>query len=125
MAPEQPRIEGEALDFRDEVMAQISDCGDAEAKRELTFHIELTDDGDTHGRPAFERRTFSGWRHIGKITFQRAVDSITATSLFISIIPLGGAPKRSFNSRGSRAERFADRRALRPSSDADSGPKEA
>jgi hypothetical protein len=31
VAPEQPRIEGEALDFRDEVMAQISDCGDAEA----------------------------------------------------------------------------------------------
>ncbi len=28
VAPEQPRIEGDALDFRDEVMAQIFDRGD-------------------------------------------------------------------------------------------------
>ena len=75
VAPEQPRIQGEALDFRDEVLAQIYDPGDAEPKRDLTFHIEVTDEGETHGLPAFERRTFSNWRHIGKLTFQRAVAS--------------------------------------------------
>ena len=75
VAPEQRRIEGKALEFRDEVLAQIYDRGEADPKRELTFHIEVTDEGKTHGLPVFERRTFSGWRHIGKITFQRAVAS--------------------------------------------------
>ncbi len=75
VAPEQSRIEGSALDFRDEVLAQIYDRGEPEPKRELTFHIEVTDAGETHGPQVFERRTFSGWRHIGKITFQRAVAS--------------------------------------------------
>src|SRR6266536_6330291 len=40
VAPEQPRIDGEALDFRDEIMAQIYDRGDPQAKRTLTFNIE-------------------------------------------------------------------------------------
>ena len=43
--PAQPRIAGEALDFRDEIMAQIFDPGDPVAKRTLTFHIEVTDEG--------------------------------------------------------------------------------
>jgi hypothetical protein len=75
VAPEQRRIAGSALDFRDEVLAQIYDRGVPEPKRDLTFHIEVTDEGETHGLPVFERRTFSGWRHIGKITFQRAAAS--------------------------------------------------
>jgi len=75
VAPAQRRIEGKGLDFRDEVLAHIYDPGEAEPKRDLTFHIEVTDEGETHGLPVFERRTFSGWRHIGKITFQRAVAS--------------------------------------------------
>jgi len=75
VAPEQRRIEGKALDFRDEILAQIYDPGDAEPKRDLTFHIEVTDSGATHGLPILERRTFSDWRRIGKITFQRAVAS--------------------------------------------------
>ena len=75
VAPGQPRIAGDALDFRDEVMAQIYDRGDAAPKRTLTFNIEVTDDGETHG-PAFrERRTFANWRRIGTITFDKAVAS--------------------------------------------------
>ena len=75
VAPEQPRIPGDALDFRDEVMAQIYDRGDPTPKRTLTFHIEITDDGETHG-PAFrERRTFANWRRVGAITFDKAVVS--------------------------------------------------
>ena len=33
------------------------------------------DDGETHGLPVRERRTFRNWRHIGKIVFQDAVAS--------------------------------------------------
>jgi hypothetical protein len=75
VAPEQPKIEGKDLDFRDEIMAQIYDRGEAVPKRTLTFHIEVTDDGESHGPPILERRTFRGWRHIGKITFQKAAAS--------------------------------------------------
>ena len=75
VAPKQRKIEGNTLDFRDEILAQIYDRGDAEPKRDLTFHVEVTDEGETHGLPVIERRTFRGWRHIGKITFQRAVPS--------------------------------------------------
>lgn len=71
----QPRIAGEGLDFRDEIMAQIYDRGDPEPKRELVFHVEVSDDGETHG-PAFrERRTIRNWKRIGRLTFREAVVS--------------------------------------------------
>jgi hypothetical protein len=73
--PGQPRIEGAGLDFRDEIMAQIYDRGDIRPKRTLTFNIEVTDDGETHGPPFRERRIFHNWRRIGTITFDRAVIS--------------------------------------------------
>ena len=75
VAPEQPRIDGEALDFRDEIMAQIFDKGDPTPKRTLTLCIEVTDEGSTQGPPAFQRRTFRNWRRIGKLTFDNAVVS--------------------------------------------------
>jgi hypothetical protein len=75
VAPEQPRIAGEGLDFRDEIMAQIYDRGDATPRRTLTFRIEVTDEGTTRGLPIHERRTFRNWRQIGKIVFDRAVAS--------------------------------------------------
>jgi hypothetical protein len=75
VAPEQPRIDGEALDFRDEVMAQIYDKGDPRPKRALTFQIEITEEGSTHGVMGFQRRTFRNWRPIGKLTFDEAVIS--------------------------------------------------
>ncbi len=75
VAPEQPRIPGDALDFRDEIMAQIFNPGDPAPRRTLTFHIEVTDQGSTRGTPAFQRRTFSDWRPIGKLTFDAAVAS--------------------------------------------------
>lgn len=68
-------IAGAELDFRDETMAQIYDRGDPQPKRTLTFHIELTDNGETWGPPFFERRTFGNWRHVGKIIFNAAVAS--------------------------------------------------
>jgi hypothetical protein len=75
VVPEQARIEGDALDFRDEIMAQIFDRGDPTPKRTLTFYIEVTDEGSTRGTPVLQRRTFSNWRRVGKLTFDNAVIS--------------------------------------------------
>jgi hypothetical protein len=79
--PEQPRIAGNNLDFRDEIMAQIFDRGDAVAKRRLTFNIEVTDEGRTTGTPLRQRRTFSNWRQIGRLTFNNAVASRNGDSV--------------------------------------------
>ena len=75
VAPDQPRIAGDRIDFRDEVMAQIYDRGDPTPKRTLTFTIEVTDEGRTTGPNVRERRTFSNWRRLGTIVFDRAVAS--------------------------------------------------
>jgi len=75
VAPEQPRIKGEGLDFRDEVMAQIFDKGDPTPKRTLTFLIEVSDEGSSRGPGVYQRRTFSNWRRIGRLTFDNAVVS--------------------------------------------------
>ncbi len=75
VATEQPRIAGDALDFRDEVMAQIFDPGDAAPKRPLTFNIEVTDEGSAHGPGISQHVTFSNWRRIGNLTLDNAVVS--------------------------------------------------
>jgi hypothetical protein len=81
VSPDQPRIAGTDLDFRDEIMAQIYDRGDAVAKRKLTFNIEVTDEGLTTG-PAFrQRRTFRNWRPIGTLTFDSATVSYNGDSV--------------------------------------------
>lgn len=73
--PEQPRIEGDDIDFRDEILAQIYDKGDPVPKRTLTFQIDVSDNGRTKGTPLFERRTITNWRTIGRLTFTEAVAS--------------------------------------------------
>jgi hypothetical protein len=78
VAADQPRIEGDRLDFRDEIMAQIYDRGDPAPKRKLVFRIEVTDDGESHGPPVRMRWTFRNWRQIGTITLDRAVTSYNA-----------------------------------------------
>jgi len=75
VAANQPRIAGAALDFRDEIMAQIFDRGDPVPKRTLTYEIEVTDEGSTRGLPVFERRTFRNWCPLGTLTFDNAVAS--------------------------------------------------
>jgi hypothetical protein len=81
MAPGQPRIPGERLDFRDEIMAQIFDRGDPAPKRSLTFAIEVTDQGQTSGPGVRLRRTFQNWRPIGALTFDRGVISYNGDSV--------------------------------------------
>ena len=75
VSPEQPRIDGESLDFRDEVLAQIFDKGKPAPQRTLNFNIEVTDEGSTMGSALFQTRTFSGWRRIGRMVFDNAVAS--------------------------------------------------
>ena len=73
--PAQPRIPGDAWDFRDEIMAQIYDRGDPTPKRSLTFDVEVTDEGSTHGPAFFQRRRFGHWTRIGRLVFDAAVVS--------------------------------------------------
>jgi hypothetical protein len=75
VVPEQPVIPGDALDFRDEIMAQIYDRGDARPKRTLAFRIQTSDEGVTRGNPLKERRDIRNWRTIGTVTFDAAVAS--------------------------------------------------
>jgi hypothetical protein len=75
IAPDQPRIAGDALDFRDEVMAQIFDSADVTPKRSLTFNIEVTDEGAAHGPGISQHVAFSNWRRIGNLVFDNAVVS--------------------------------------------------
>ena len=75
VVPEQPRIDGTSLDFRDEVMAQIFDKGDPRPRRALRFRIEVADEGSTQGSALAQTVTFKDWRYIGTITFDNAVIS--------------------------------------------------
>jgi len=75
VSADQPRIQGEDIDARDEVMAQIFDRGDKTPKRTLTFHIEVTDEGTTRKILGAVRHTFTSWRRIGKLAFDNAVIS--------------------------------------------------
>lgn len=72
---DQPRIPGEGLDFRDEVLRQIYDPGDPRPKRTLTFHVEVADQGTTRGLPILQRRTLGPWTRIGRLVFDEAVAS--------------------------------------------------
>jgi hypothetical protein len=56
-------------------MAQVYDRGDPAPKRSLTFYIEVTDEGSTHGPALFQRRRFRNWTRVGRLTFNEAVSS--------------------------------------------------
>jgi len=78
VAADQPVIPGEELDFRDEIMAQI----DKTPQRSLTFRIETSDSGETHGPNFRLRRTITGWRQIGTLKFDAAAVSYNCDHVF-------------------------------------------
>ena len=82
VAPGQPVIPGDALDFRDEIMAHIYDPGDPAPKRKLVFNVETSDTGTTHGPPIKERRDITNWKRIGTMTFDAAVASYNGDHVF-------------------------------------------
>jgi len=75
VVPEQPRIPGEAVDFRDEVMAQIYDKGNPVPLRALLFDIEVSDEGLTRGPGVAQHVEIFNWRRIGQLIFKDAVVS--------------------------------------------------
>jgi hypothetical protein len=74
VAPEQPVMPGENNDFRDEILWQFGP-GNTSQQGKLTFRIETSDTGATHGLPVKQRRDITNWRSIGTITFDAAVAS--------------------------------------------------
>ena len=82
VAPGQPVIPGDDLDFRDEIMAHIYDPGDPTPKRKLVFDVETSDTGRTHGLPIRERRDITNWKKIGTMTFDAAVASFNGDHVF-------------------------------------------
>lgn len=75
VAEDQPRILGDELDFRDEILAQLYDRGDPNPTgRKLTFHIEVANSGVRSGFIA-KRWHFPTWTRIGRIEFTEAVAS--------------------------------------------------
>ncbi|MBN9521317.1 hypothetical protein J0H58_22815 [bacterium] len=71
----QPRVPGDRIDFRDEVLAQIYDPGDPQPRRRLVFHVEVSDSGESRGPLFFQRRIVTDWRRIGRLVFTEAVAS--------------------------------------------------
>lgn len=78
VAPDQPVIPGDTLDFREEIMAQVYDT----PKRSLTFYIETSDTGESHGPDFLKRRKITNWRRIGTMTFDAAVASYNGDHVF-------------------------------------------
>ena len=72
--PDQPRVSGDQLDFRDEILAQIYDKGESQPKRTLTFNIEVSDQGHTTGF-FVKHNNIENWKRIGHIVFNEAVAS--------------------------------------------------
>jgi hypothetical protein len=75
VVPQQPRIAGETLDFRDEVMAQIFDRGNPVPQRKLSFDIDVSDDGEPRGPGLAQHVVINDWRRIGQLIFDDAVVS--------------------------------------------------
>ncbi len=72
--PNQPRISGDHLDFRDEILGQIYDKGESQPKRTLTFNIDVSDEDHPKGVLA-PRLHIANWKRIGRIVFEEAVAS--------------------------------------------------
>ena len=75
MGPDQPRIEGDRLDFRDEVYALVYERGTSVPSRRLTFDIAISDDVEVKGIAAFKRVTVANPRVIGRMIFSDVVAS--------------------------------------------------
>jgi hypothetical protein len=71
--PGQPPTDEE--DVRNEVLAHIYDKGDPQPRRTLSFDISVSDEGKRSGFAPYERQTVTGWKTIGKLSFNEGVAS--------------------------------------------------
>ena len=78
MAEGQQAIEGDGLDFRDEIYRHIfTDGGDAPTGS-IDFDISVSDTGTRSGFPGFGRVTVTDWKRIGRLRFTEAIASYNA-----------------------------------------------
>lgn len=75
MADGQRRIEGNGLDFRDEVYAHLFNPGDDQPTGAMSFDIFVSDTGRRQGFPGFKRVTVTDWQRIGTMRVTEAVCS--------------------------------------------------
>jgi hypothetical protein len=76
VAAGQPTVDED--DVRDEVLARIYDRGDPTPRRTLAFDLAVSDTGKRSGNPALprgQRQTVTGWRSVGRLTFDAGVAS--------------------------------------------------
>ena len=78
MKPGQRRIDGHALDFRDEVYQHIYPTGGDTPTGAMEFDIFVSDNGRSVGFPGFKKVVVKDWRKIGTLRFTEAVASYNA-----------------------------------------------
>ncbi len=78
MAEGQRRIEGDRLDFRDEIYGHIFKPGDAEPTGSMEFDISVSDTGRRSGLQGLSKVAVTNWQRIGKLTFTEAICSYNA-----------------------------------------------
>jgi len=69
------RIEGEDLDFRDEIYRHIFEPGATKPTGSIDFDIFVSDNGRRRGIPGFQRVIVSDWKRIGRLKFTEAICS--------------------------------------------------
>ena len=78
MAPKQPRIKGDDLDFRDEIYAHIFPSGAMEPTGSMEFDISVSDNSRKWGILGIERVTVLDWKRVGRLKFTEAIASYNA-----------------------------------------------
>ena len=78
MAPGQPRIDGERLDFREEIYRHIFAPGATSPTGAMEFDISVSNYGRKSGPRGLSTVTVSDWKKIGKLRFTEAIASYNA-----------------------------------------------
>lgn len=75
MSPGQKKVEGERIDFRDELYAMLYDPGASAPSRTLSFDVSVADEAEVKGFAAYKRVALVEPRVIGKMIFDDVVAS--------------------------------------------------
>ena len=75
MAAGQPRIEGDKLDYRDEIYAHLFEPRNPEPTGTIDYDISVSNTGRRSGFLGFQRIKVTDWQNIGRLTLTEAVAS--------------------------------------------------
>jgi hypothetical protein len=78
MVDGQRRIEGDDLDFRDEIYGHIFKPGDSEPTGSMEFDISVSNTGKRSGFQGLSRVTVKDWQRIGRLRFTETICSYNA-----------------------------------------------